>query len=97
LDRRKTRVSHWTILCDFDGTISVEDITDALLVRFAKPGWEDIEQAWKRGEIGSRECMARQIALLDATATNSTRTSTRWRSTALSRSSPPPCAKPACR
>jgi len=59
-------VSHWTILCDFDGTISVEDITDALLVRFARPGWEDIEQAWKRGEIGSRECMARQIALLDA-------------------------------
>ncbi|MBX3688789.1 HAD-IB family phosphatase [Dokdonella sp.] len=56
---------NWTILCDFDGTISVEDITDTLLVRFARSGWEEIEQAWKRGEIGSRECMAQQIALLD--------------------------------
>jgi len=59
-------VSNWTILCDFDGTISVEDITDSLLERFARPGWVDIEQAWKRGEIGSRECMARQVALIDA-------------------------------
>lgn len=59
-------MSHWTILCDFDGTISVEDITDTLLERFARPGWVDIEQAWKRGEIGSRECMERQVALLDA-------------------------------
>lgn len=58
-------MSHWTILCDFDGTISVEDITDSLLVRFARPGWEEIEQAWKHGEIGSRECMARQVELLD--------------------------------
>lgn len=59
-------MSHWTILCDFDGTVSVEDITDSLLERFGRPGWQAIEQAWKRGEIGSRECMERQIALLDA-------------------------------
>jgi 2,3-diketo-5-methylthio-1-phosphopentane phosphatase len=59
-------VSHWTILCDFDGTISVEDITDSLLERFGRPGWQAIEQAWKHGEIGSRDCMAQQVALLDA-------------------------------
>lgn len=59
-------MSHWTILCDFDGTVSVEDITDSVLERFGRPGWQDIEQAWKRGEIGSRECMERQIALIDA-------------------------------
>lgn len=59
-------VSQWTILCDFDGTVSVEDITDSVLERFGRPGWQDIEQAWKRGEIGSRECMERQIALVDA-------------------------------
>lgn len=59
-------MSQWTILCDFDGTVSVEDITDSVLERFGRPGWQDIEQAWKRGEIGSRECMERQIALLDA-------------------------------
>jgi 2,3-diketo-5-methylthio-1-phosphopentane phosphatase len=59
-------VSQWTILCDFDGTISVEDITDSLLERFGRPGWQAIEQAWKRGEIGSRDCMAQQVGLLDA-------------------------------
>lgn len=59
-------MSQWTILCDFDGTVSVEDITDSVLDRFGRPGWQDIEQSWKRGEIGSRECMERQIALVDA-------------------------------
>ena len=59
-------MSHWTILCDFDGTVSVEDITDSLLERFARPGWQKIEQAWRRGEIGSHDCMAEQVALLDA-------------------------------
>ena len=35
-----TPVSGWTILCDFDGTISVEDVIDSLLDRFGGPGWE---------------------------------------------------------
>lgn len=59
-------MSNWTILCDFDGTVSVEDITDSLLERFGRPGWQAIEQAWRRGEIGSHDCMAQQVALLDA-------------------------------
>ena len=36
------RVSHWTILCDFDGTIALDDTTDTLLDRFGKPGWEKL-------------------------------------------------------
>jgi len=55
------------ILCDFDGTIATEDVTDSLLSRFADPEWETIEAAWKAGEIGSRECMTRQVALIRAT------------------------------
>ncbi|MEP7041712.1 MAG: MtnX-like HAD-IB family phosphatase [Dokdonella sp.] len=53
-------------MCDFDGTVSVEDITDSLLERFGRPGWQAIEQAWRRGEIGSHDCMAQQVALLEA-------------------------------
>ena len=60
-------VTQWTILCDFDGTISVEDITDSLLERFGRTGWQAIEQAWRRGDIGSHDCMAQQVALLEAT------------------------------
>jgi 2-hydroxy-3-keto-5-methylthiopentenyl-1-phosphate phosphatase len=52
------------IFCDFDGTISVKDTTDALLDQFALPEWEAIEAQWQRGEIGSAECMRSQVALL---------------------------------
>ena len=60
-------VPGWTILCDFDGTISVEDVIDSLLDRFGRPGWEVLEQDWRAGRIGSRECMAGQVALLQMT------------------------------
>ena len=54
------------VFCDFDGTISIEDATDTVLSRFAGSEWEDIEQLWKQGQIGSGECMRRQIALIQA-------------------------------
>ena len=55
----------WMVQCDFDGTISLRDVTDTLLERFGKPGWRELEERWENGEIGSRECMRGQIALLD--------------------------------
>ncbi|MDL2404136.1 MtnX-like HAD-IB family phosphatase [Rhizobium calliandrae] len=54
------------VFCDFDGTISIEDATDMVLSRFAGSEWEDIEQQWKQGLIGSAECMRRQIGLVKA-------------------------------
>ena len=54
------------VLVDFDGTIATVDTTDLLLEQFADPSWQDIEQEWKAGLIGSRECMLRQIALVRA-------------------------------
>jgi 2,3-diketo-5-methylthio-1-phosphopentane phosphatase len=58
-------LSGWTLLCDFDGTVSVEDTTDTLLERFGKPGWEVLENDWRAGRINSHDCMAGQVALLD--------------------------------
>ena len=55
----------WIIVCDFDGTISCDDVTDGILERFARPGWQQLESAWQRGEIGSAVCMSGQIELLD--------------------------------
>jgi 2-hydroxy-3-keto-5-methylthiopentenyl-1-phosphate phosphatase len=57
----------WHIVCDFDGTIALDDATDRLLERFADPTWTEIEAEWKAGRIGSRDCMSRQIALVRAT------------------------------
>lgn len=50
---------------DFDGTIVERDITDAVIQEFARPGWEIAERLWEEGEIGSRECLTMQMALVD--------------------------------
>ncbi|WP_130470339.1 MtnX-like HAD-IB family phosphatase [Candidatus Magnetaquicoccus inordinatus] len=51
-------------LCDFDGTIMPEDVSDALLSRFALPEWQEIETAWRAGTLSARDCMQQQVALL---------------------------------
>ncbi|KAG0746963.1 hypothetical protein G6F24_015625 [Rhizopus arrhizus] len=55
---------HWSILCDFDGTISLEDVIDSLLEKYGQPGWQELEEQWKSGKIGARECMQGQVRLL---------------------------------
>src|SRR5207248_206551 len=47
-----------------DGTVARPDTVDELLEALAEPAWRAIEKQWQRGEIDSRECMARQIPLL---------------------------------
>jgi 2,3-diketo-5-methylthio-1-phosphopentane phosphatase len=55
------------IYCDFDGTISALDTTDAMLARFADPRWEVIEADWLAGRITAAACMQAQIGLIHAT------------------------------
>jgi 2-hydroxy-3-keto-5-methylthiopentenyl-1-phosphate phosphatase len=55
------------VLCDFDGTIVDEDVSEQLLASHGSPEWWDIDLAFQRGEIGSRECAERQVALLGGT------------------------------
>jgi 2,3-diketo-5-methylthio-1-phosphopentane phosphatase len=56
-----------SIVVDFDGTISIDDVSDGLFEAFADPGWQEIDLEFERGEIGSRECIERQAALLRGT------------------------------
>jgi 2-hydroxy-3-keto-5-methylthiopentenyl-1-phosphate phosphatase len=53
------------IFSDFDGTITQADVTDEILTQLAHPSWREIEQEWVLGLIGSRECMERQMALVE--------------------------------
>lgn len=52
------------VYCDFDGTISTIDVTDAVLERYAPPEWRDIERAWEAGRVDARQCMDAQIQLI---------------------------------
>ncbi len=52
------------IFCDFDGTISRDDTSDAVLSALADPAWERIEARWQAGEIDSATCMREQIAMI---------------------------------
>ena len=54
------------VYCDFDGTITRVDATDAVLEAFALPAWQGWEQRWVNGEITSQECLARQVELIQA-------------------------------
>jgi 2,3-diketo-5-methylthio-1-phosphopentane phosphatase len=59
-----TATSRLLFIIDFDGTVAPVDTVDALLERFAGPGWRQIEEEWVRGAISSRQCMTSQIALV---------------------------------
>jgi 2-hydroxy-3-keto-5-methylthiopentenyl-1-phosphate phosphatase len=54
------------VFCDFDGTVTLADVTDRILEELAEPGWRELEAAWVSGMIGSRECLERQMALVNA-------------------------------
>lgn len=52
------------VFLDFDGTVSRADVVDAILERYAAPEWLRVEEEWRAGRIGSRECLRRQMALV---------------------------------
>lgn len=53
------------ILCDFDGTISTQDIAVRLLDRFAAGRYEAIDERYESGGIGSKECLDSHWRLLE--------------------------------
>jgi 2,3-diketo-5-methylthio-1-phosphopentane phosphatase len=52
------------VFLDFDGTISTADVGMHLLTRTAVPEWWELHEQYERGEIGSRECIFDQWALV---------------------------------
>ena len=66
-DRDQPAQSPWVVLCDFDGTISRRDVGNSMFAKFASCGWEDVVQSWKKGQIGSRDCLVAECSLTRAT------------------------------
>ncbi len=53
------------IAIDFDGTVTDVDIIDAVLQKFANPEWREVEAMWEQDIIGSRQCLERQMMMVD--------------------------------
>lgn len=57
-----------TAFFDFDNTMTSFDVLDDVIKRFAvDKNWVKLEARWKKGEIGSRECLEGQLKSLRAT------------------------------
>ena len=54
------------VLVDFDGTACLHDVAEHLLIEFGDPSWPDYDDAWERGEIGGRDALSSQAAMLSA-------------------------------
>jgi 2-hydroxy-3-keto-5-methylthiopentenyl-1-phosphate phosphatase len=61
-------LSQASVFLDFDGTISTVDVGMHLLDRAASPEWWELHEQFERGEIGSRECILGQWALVEGDA-----------------------------
>src|SRR5207244_7823182 len=55
-----------SILVDFDGTACLHDVAEHLLIRYGDPSWPSYDEAWARGEIGARDGIRAQAAMLTA-------------------------------
>lgn len=53
-------------MCDFDGTISVNDTYEYVLTRYAQGDWRVFDDQYLRGEISLQECLRKQGALVKA-------------------------------
>src|SRR5947207_7504834 len=53
------------VFIDFDNTISIGDVLDGVVARFAADeSWRVLEDEWAAGRIGARACLAGQLHTL---------------------------------
>ena len=50
---------------DFDGTITKQDVCSAMVTKFAKEGWEEINLLWEHGNLSTEECAQLTLDLID--------------------------------
>ena len=55
------------IFCDFDETITRDNVTDGVLKKFADPRWLEIQEMWLAGKLSAREVLEKQMPLVDVT------------------------------
>jgi 2-hydroxy-3-keto-5-methylthiopentenyl-1-phosphate phosphatase len=54
------------LLVDYDGTVSLTDVTDTLMAQFVDADWESYVADYDAGRVGSRRLMAWEVGLISA-------------------------------
>ena len=58
----KDNLSDCAVFFDFDNTITHFDVLDSVVENFSvNKKWMEFEDAWKRGKIGSKDCLSGQL------------------------------------
>ena len=66
-----TKQTGRVVVFDFDNTITTYDVLDDIILRFSvNDAWKALEDKWKRGKIGSKECLKGQMAGIRITKEN---------------------------
>ena len=60
-------MSDYIILCDFDGTITLDDTCVLILEQFAVGDWKKYDTLLSKGMINLHECMQNQFEMIQAT------------------------------
>jgi len=55
----------YTVLCDFDGTITEIDTAEFILNKFAKGDWRAFEKQFENGKITLEECLRKQFSTVE--------------------------------
>lgn len=53
-----------SVLCDFDGTVTLIDTAEYILDHYAEGDWRGVERRFERGDISIEECMSLQFEMI---------------------------------
>jgi 2-hydroxy-3-keto-5-methylthiopentenyl-1-phosphate phosphatase len=55
---------NFIVLCDFDGTITIQDTAELVLDNFAQGDWKSIDRQFENREITLEECLKKEFSLV---------------------------------
>ncbi len=57
-------MTNFCVICDFDGTITLKDVSEAILTKNAIGDWKAVEILADQGETSMEECISKQYGML---------------------------------
>ncbi|HHW06331.1 MAG TPA: MtnX-like HAD-IB family phosphatase [Clostridia bacterium] len=49
---------------DFDGTVTCRDVCEAMIMQYARPGWEELNRRWEEGTLSTVDCARETLAMV---------------------------------